>query len=473
VKFSRLTRHGVLLGLSGPQLIVLGVGAMTLVAALYAGGSAPVVVLPLLGLLAVVGFLRVDGRALTEWLPVVGRWVRRTVTGQVKYRARVAAPRPVGTLALPGDAARLREYVDQETGAAYVHDPHTSTLTAVLQVTHPGFVLLDPADQDRRVAGWGRALATACRTGRIASMQVLERTLPGSGKSLADWWRTHGKRDGSWASEVYEQLVERAGPAGQQHGTTVSITVDMRGNARAIRAAGGGLRGTAAVLRQEVDTMTMALASADIVASPPLGPGQLAIMLRTAYDPAIAAALERHGGIGHDLATAGPLTVTETWGYLRSDSAYHCVLWISEWPRTHVTPTFLQPLLTSTGVQHTFTILYTPVRADTAARDLRRKKTAHLSDAAQRARIGQVEDAAQSAEYADVLQQEAELTAGHGIVRAVGLVNVSAASLDELERAVAVVEQAAVQASCETRRLWGQQAQAFAAAALPLSRLPS
>ena len=31
-------------------------------------------------------------------------------------------------------------------------------------------------------------------------------------------------------------------------------------------------------------------------------------------------------------------------------------------------------------------------------------------------------------------------------------------------------EQAAIQASCETRRLWGQQAQAFSAAALPLCR---
>ena len=37
-----------------------------------------------------------------------------------------------------------------------------------------------------------------------------------------------------------------------------------------------------------------------------------------------------------------------------------------------------------------------------------------------------------------------------------------------LDAAVAAVEQAAIQASCETRRLVGQQAQAFTAAALPL-----
>jgi hypothetical protein len=40
----------------------------------------------------------------------------------------------------------------------------------------------------------------------------------------------------------------------------------------------------------------------------------------------------------------------------------------------------------------------------------------------------------------------------------------------DAKRVVATIEQAAIQASCETRRLWGQQAQAFAAAALPLCR---
>ena len=93
-----------------------------------------------------------------------------------------------------------------------------------------------------------------------------------------------------------------------------------------------------------------------------------------------------------------------------------------------------------------------------------------VPDAAQRARIGQIEDATQTAEYQDVLQQEADLTAGHGILRVSGLISVSAPSVDELEAAVAAIEQASIQASCETRRLVGQQAVAFTAAALPLCR---
>ena len=91
-------------------------------------------------------------------------------------------------------------------------------------------------------------------------------------------------------------------------------------------------------------------------------------------------------------------------------------------------------------------------------------------DAATRARVGQIEEESQRAEYGDVLRREQELVAGHGDLRFVGYVAVSADDKEELDAACAIVEQAATQAMCEVRRLSGQQAQAFAAAALPLGR---
>jgi hypothetical protein len=471
VKFSRLARRGVLLGLSGAQLVVVGFGAITLVVALYFGGGASVMyVAPILLACAALAFVGVGGRKLIEWLPVVGEWIWRSIRGQLLFRRRIVKPRPAGTLSLPGNAARLRQWFDPDSGAVMVHDPHQATLTAIVRVTHPAFILLDPVEQQRRVASWGRVLATVCRSGRIASLQVMERTLPDSGKGLAEWWSRHGSHDGSWTSTTYGELIDRAGPAGERHASTVSISLDLKAAGRAIRAAGGGNRGAAAVLRLEMSTVMAALRAADLAPSGWLEPGDLAVILRSAYDPAAAGALERHGELGRDLATAGPVAVTEYWSSVRSDSAHHCVLWISEWPRSLVYPGFLAPVLLSSGVRRTFTLLYTPMRTDQAARDIRKKKTEYISDAAQRQRIGQIEDAQQSAEYSDVLQQEADLTAGHGILRATGLIAISAPDPEQLERAVAVIEQAAIQASCETRRLWGQQAQAFSAAALPLCR---
>lgn len=426
VKFSRLSRRGIILGLSTTQLVTLGIGILTLVAAFYAGGglliayTAPVWVLS-----AALTWIPVAGRPVVEWLPVVAWWGWRATGGQLLYRRRIVAPRPAGTLALPGDMARLREYTDPETGAGMIHDPHHATLTVVCEVSHPAFVLLDPAEQERRVTAWGRVLATVCRSGRISTLQVLERTLPDSGTGLAEWWAEHGTADGSWAATTYAELIDRAGPAGERHATTISLSLDMKAAARQIRTAGGHLRGGATVLRQEMGTLTAALRAADLAPSGWLTPGKIAVILRSAYDPAIASTLERHGELGQSLATAGPVAVTESWSQLRTDQA---------------------------------------------VRDIRKKKVEHISDAAQRRKIGQIEDASQTAEYTDVLQQEADLTAGHGLLRITGFISISASTVEELDAAVSQVEQAAIQASCETRRLVGQQAAAFTAAALPLCR---
>lgn len=472
VKFSRLTRRGILLGLSLSQLIALGIGIGALVGAFYAGGgmllafSAPVWLLA-----AAVTWTRIAGRAMVEWIPVAFWWLWKSTAGQLLYRRRIVKPRPAGTLALPGDMARLREYTDPTTGAGMIQDPTSETLTVVLSVAHPAFVLLDPSEQQRRISSWGRVLATVCRSGRISMLQVLERTLPDSGTGLAEWWSAHGIHDASWASTTYAELIDRAGPAGERHATTVSLALDMRAASRQIRTAGGGIRGAAAVLRQEMTTLIAALRSAELAPSQWLGCGQIAVILRSAYDPAVAATLERHGTLGQSLATAGPVAVNESWTRLRTDSAFHAVLWISEWPRSMVYPGFLAPVLLSTRIQRSFSLLCTPMRSDQAARDIRKKKTEYISDAAQRHRIGQIEDASQTAEFHDVLQQEADLTAGHGILRYTGLISVSAPTADELDAAVAAIEQAAIQASCETRLLVGQQAAAFTAAALPLCRV--
>jgi hypothetical protein len=471
VQFSRLTRRGIMLGLSLPQLVVFAIAVLTVVAALYTGGGMGLAwTSPIWGLAALLAVIPAGGRKVIEWLPILARWLARTYLGQLIYRRRIIRPRPAGTLALPGDAASLREWQDPETGAAMIHDPHAQTLTAILSASHPAFVLLDPGEQQRRVSGWGRVLAAACRSGRIARIQVTERTLPESGSGLAEWWRQHGNDDGSWAATTYAELIDRAGPAGERHATTISVSLDMRAAARQIRTSGGGMPGAAAVLRQEMTTLTTALRAAELTTTGWLTPGEVAVILRGAYDPAAAPALERHGTMGRDLATAGPVAVTETWDRLRSDSAHHAVLWVTEWPRSQVYPGFLAPLVLSTGILRTLSLHYTPVRADQAARDLRKKKTELISDANQRRKIGQVEDATATAEYEDVLQQEADLTAGHGVLRVTGLIAISAPTPDDLDAAVAAIEQAAIQASCETRRLVGQQAQAFTAAALPLCR---
>jgi len=471
VQFSRLTKRGIILGLSLSQVIALAIGLLTVVSVLYTtGGSGIPWTAPLWGTAALIACIPLGGRKIVEWVPIVSHWMLRTATKQLTYRRRILRPRPVGTLSLPGDAAALREWTDPDTGAVMIHDPHARTLTAVVAVSHPAFALLDPGEQHRRVTGWGRVLAGACRSGRIARLQVSERTLPDSGTGLAEWWDRHGTADDSWASATYRDLIARAGPTNERHATTIAVSVDLAASARQVRTQGGGIRGGAAVLRQEMTALTAALRAADLTVGTWLTADELARILRAAYDPSVGVDLERHPEIGSQLDTAGPVAVAESWDQLRTDSAFHAVLWISEWPRSQVFPGFLSPLIFTNGILRTISLHYLPVRADQAARDLRKKKTELISDAHQRTRIGQIADAGATAEYDDLLHQEADLTAGHGVLRTTGLVCVTAPTLEGLDAAVASIEQAAIQASCETRRLVGQQAQAFTAAALPLCR---
>lgn len=161
VKFSRLSRRGLLLGLSLPQVSTMGGAVLVFVGSLYLGGgqtalwASPVWMIALL-----VTWVPISGRKAIEWLPVSLHWAWRVLTRQTAYRRRVTVPRLIGTLGLPGDAAAFREYLDPDTGAVMIHDPHHHRLIAVVEVTHPAFVLLDPGEQERRVAGWGRVLAT-------------------------------------------------------------------------------------------------------------------------------------------------------------------------------------------------------------------------------------------------------------------------------------------------------------------------
>ncbi len=470
VRFGRRSSRGVLLGLSAPRLAALGAAFVVVLASVY-GGGAPALLWasPAWAGLVAAAFVSVAGRRAVEWLPVAGHWALRRARRQTVYGVRVLQPRPAGTLALPGDAAALRVHVDVETGAAMVHDPYAKTLTAIARVRHPAFVLLGPADQERRVAGWGRVYATLAQSGRIARVQVLERTLPDSGRGVQQHWATHGIHDSSWASRMYAELVDAAGPAAERHETTISVSLDLTRARRAVRTEGGGIAGGAAVLRQELTTVAAALRAAEIGVDGWLGPDDLAVLLRTAYDPAAGPTLDRHP-VGRDPATAGPVAVREHWDHLQSDSGLHAVYWISEWPRSEVFPSFLSTVLLSAGARRTTSLVAQPLSTAEAMRAIRKERVEYQTDAGQRQRIGQLTDVATEQEWADVTQRERELVAGHGDLRFAGFLCVTAADEAGLQAARASIEQAAVQAGCETRLLVGQQAQAFTAAALPLCR---
>jgi hypothetical protein len=378
-----------------------------------------------------------------------------------------------GLLHLPGTAASLRVVTAPGRRYGAVHDPHGGTLTAVLKVSARAYALLDPAAQATNVAGWGRALAALARTGHVARVQVIERTVPDSGDALARHWARHGHPDVPFAGPVYAELAASAGPAAAPHEAYVAVALDARAARRLINEAGGGLTGAFAVLGQLTSTLEQAARTCGLTPAGWLSAAEIAAVVRTAYDPAALPALERWSSSGRpqaDPGAAGPVVLAEHAAHLATDTAVHRTYWIEQWPRTETHPGFLHSVLFTAGARRTLSLTYAPKPLDGALRDVQRRKASVIADATERSRRGQVDSEADTVEYADIKDRERQLIAGHADVALTGLLTVSAATATELRAACAAVETAAVGAQLDLRTLTWQQAEAFTTAALPLAR---
>ncbi|MCW5950937.1 MAG: hypothetical protein KIT69_01565 [Propionibacteriaceae bacterium] len=146
-------------------------------------------------------------------------------------------------------------------------------------MSHPAFVLLDPSEQERRASPPGDVSCHRLPPGRIATSGLgadpagLGTGLPNGGPRTAPRGRVLGGH--------HAELDPPGGPAGERHATTLSLSLDMRTSARQIRTAGGGIRGAAAVLRQEMNTLVAALRSADLSLLGVADARQIAVMLRS------------------------------------------------------------------------------------------------------------------------------------------------------------------------------------------------
>lgn len=467
VRFGRRQSKGLLLGYSGQVVIVVSAGLVILAVALLLSPTLGVAITsPLWAGMIASGFVRWNGAPIIESVPLLLHWQVRKATGQTRYRVRPMHPRPAGTMGLPGDAAALRFYDDPVTGAVMVHDPHRQTLSAIVHVTHPAFVLLDPAEQARRVTAWSRVLGGLAATGTCAAVQVLESVIPDPGRGVVGWWHEHGIHDDSWASTEYDTLMATAAPSAASHRTLITLVLDLHAAARSIREAGRGMAGAAAVLAGDMANLEVALRAASLSVQSWLSAPDLAVVIRHAYDPATTLTVDDPAA---NMAT-GPAAVDEHWDYLRHDTGFSSVLWISEWPSIDAAPSFLHALIFAPGIRRSLSLVARPLGAAQALREIRKEKVDYITDREQKAKTGRIIDLSDDQEYADVLARENALVSGHADMRYSGFLTLTAPTLDDLRAATAHAQRVATQCMLETRMIYGRQAQAFIVAALPLGR---
>ena len=468
VRFGRLEQRGLLLGLSGEQVVLCAIALVVVVFAEYTSGVPGVIAAAAFWAPTLAGALvSVLGRPIVAWIPIWAGYLARRQRGGARQRvvpttrltATAAGPRP---LRIPGAPPKLTLWSLPDAGQALVHDPGDGTLTGVLRVDPAGFLLADPGIRDGLVGGWGQLLAGLAHQPTVVRVQVLARTVAGGVGPLQAWWASIPTRSGM-ANQVIEETIAQHVAAAVRTETLLAVAVRPTRlgrvpSAAALSAAHQVLVGIAGTVAAAGLTPRGWLDSADVRHA-----------ARIVFDPASHAARDLHPIGFPEVGVA----LDEQWRHVRTDSGVHAVYWIAEWPRFEVDPGFLQPVLLGGTARRTLSLTMTPVPTGRAMRDIRRARVEHAADAGTRTRTGRVEDEAHRAEAADVARRESDLVAGHADLRFVGLLTVTADTEADLDAACVATEAAAAQGMCEVRRLAGQQAHAFLAGALPLARSTS
>ena len=507
-RFGPLHRRGLVAGLRSGQIAAMASGLVVAVGVLRARPSVLGAVIALVAVCMGVAFATwpIGGRTPEEWAPDVVRHI--TSSGRM-HRAGLDIFRGVRLVSVDidefgrgdgrgemrgdmhgdmhddmhGDASPDDHHngarVRRPFRAAVLCDRTRRTFTAVCRVSAPGFVLLSEEDKATRVGAWAAVLASVARQGSsVHRIQWLERVAPGRDDTPRRRLESVGRRQPhDEARGSYEALVDAESHNGSCHEVLMAVTVHAGHAGRAIRTAGGGDAGACALVLREMAAFRRRLDDASFEAGPVLGPGELVDVLRRGYGNPSAhvardrwSAARRSGAERADPAAwPWPMGIGTEWSRLRADDTWHATFWIAEWPRIDVPPDFLGPLLLSSEVRRTMSVVMEPTGPVQASRRVEQARTADIADAELRRRGGFLATARRRREEEVLADREVEIADGHAHYRFSGYVTVSASSSDELEDACARVEQAAGHAGLALRRCYGDQASAFLCT-LPLGR---
>ncbi|MCX5278076.1 SCO6880 family protein [Streptomyces virginiae] len=484
-------RMGVIGNLSGVGFTLVAAAAVISLAPIYQRSwSALLIALPLSALLLGLAYGRVLGLTADEWLLLAVRHQISVATKKNLFLSGAFAPRNPKTgdqpMDLPGPLARLRilDAADGQGGQiGVVLDPSANTYTAVARITFPGLALIDNERQNARVAGWAAFLRAQCKEDSpIVRIAVHQRSLPDDGAALRAFTARHTAEGApDVAKESLAELMMSAGPVATIRETYLAISLSA-GRARlAIKGAGGGQIGAAAVLVRELNAMQGSLSSAGLQVTEWLTPRKVAQVIRTAYDPhsqlefadrnAAARDADWQGTPpGVDPALAGPSAAETGWSVYRHDGAYTVSYQVRNWPQSDVFATFMQPLLRPRqNARRSLSLVFEPIGPSVARRELAKEKTKRDTARKVRAKTGRSESEDERREAVTAREQDRARAAGHGVARFTGLIAVTVTDYEQLETACAELQADASAAGIEVRRMWGGMDAGFAAAALPLA----
>ena len=408
-------------------------------------------------------------------LSVVGHGVAllRWRQAQRRRAVRHAAVGASGWV-LPGALAETRMVEVPSGGGTFgaVHHPVARRLAVTLLLASTAADLNDDAETEAAVSRWERFLEGLGRHPEVSAAVVVVETAPTSGAELeASVFGSIAPDAPPDCAHLMADVVASSPGVAARTDTRLTLVFDLRAwGAQLPRAKRGkGVEAYLPLLDRSVTGLEAVLDGCGVTVLGRATPAQLAAVVRVAFDPAAAGAVElavteRPDDVpGWELA--GPATAVEYPDAYAHDSGFSAsFVWASA-PRQFVPSTVLDALTRPGSFRKRVVSAYVPTLAQHAmsaasARQRGQRLTAAFSrmPVIGRARTAQDEQDSRAAD-----QAAAEVALGAGWVAQTVAVTVTALDEADLPAAVAEIEQVAGRSQLRLRRLTRNHAAGFVA----------
>jgi hypothetical protein len=456
-------------------------------------GSLVAFVLLLVAGIGLVGlaFWRIGGRYSVEWVRPLSAAVWSRMRGSAMYRGAVFGPSSLAhRMDLPGDLAGARmisaPHPDGRARVGLVLDEAQGTVVAALLTEGTPIVLEELAEQHGRLQDWESVMESTCDPDSgIARWQLLFRSMPDATNAAQRYFLDRAARgngpggnpagpgtDGGLAQQALRELVSQAAPASQRHEVIFAVAFDLDRLAPEVKASGGDDEAVGVVVVERLMELQRQISDARIPVRGWLSPGHYAAFVHSQFDPESLPLYDLQSSGEHEMdpRTAGPSATERHWRYYLHDSAVSSTVWVHELPRRPVKANWLALLLQQSEVRRSVSLVAEPMQPSRAERSINNQRLAAAGTIYAKHRHGLIIDSRTRKELAAAEQLDEDLAEGAGYFRYSMFVACTAPDTERLRRAVTSVRRRLTRSRCMSMPLYGEQDQAFFAAALPLAR---
>jgi hypothetical protein len=481
-------KMGWLFGLTGGQLVVLGVSSVPVFWAIGAGAWVSMLLFAAIWVvLLVVTVVPVHGRSATGWMIASTRYAVGGLAGWTSFRSRASAGQAgdLDTPDMPGVVQGVRIHDGPPHGpslqrVAIIQDHAAKTWAVTATVVHPGIGMDGSEQRDRHGQALSELIDVAGRTEKIDELIFLVRTVPEDGAERHLWVGTHRRVSApELADRVNADLAQGLTQASVRTEQFVTIVVPENRISRDAKRSGGGLEGRCRelyLLMAEIEAQLrgpMGMTSVDWLTSP-----ELALACRTGFAPGDRAGIvealamrDDDPAVNADVpwAMAGPSGADPAVRHYSHD-AWNSISSTIKLPARGAVMGALAPILTpsQSGERRSFMVAYPIVRESRADRQSGNAEWAADTGEALRARLGVKTRAKQRDHAATTRGLDYKLARGNALTRPYAVCTVTVPKTARVSEQGRRLDAAVRRAGFAPLRLDLSQDIAFTASAIPL-----